>query len=134
MAKSPLETADGAVRLTILSDGQALPDSVQILCVTVHHAVNCIPTAEIIVADGDMASGTFAVSEGEIFIPGAEVQINAGYGDQVDFVFGGIVVKHCLRIDDEGHSQLIITCRDKAIRMTLGGKPLITRNKKTATS
>ncbi len=120
MAESPLEAADGAVRLTILSDGQALPDSVQILCVTVHHAVNCIPTAEIIVADGDMASGTFAVSEGEIFIPGAEVQINAGYGDQVDLVFGGIVVKHSLRIDDEGHSQLIITCRDKAIRMTLG--------------
>jgi Rhs element Vgr protein len=120
MAKSPLEAADGAVRLTILSDGQALPDSVQILCVTVHHAVNCIPTAEIIVADGDMASGTFAVSEGEIFIPGAEVQINAGHGDQDDFVFGGIVVKHSLRIDYDGHSQLIITCRDKAIRMTLG--------------
>lgn len=122
MAKSPREGADGVVRLTILSDREAVPDDVQILSVTVNHAINSIPVAEIIAADGDMASGTFSVSEGKIFRPGAAVQINAGYGDHEDKVFEGIIVKHSIVIDDNGQSRLIVQCQDKAVRMTAGRK------------
>jgi Rhs element Vgr protein len=122
MTQSPQEGAEGVARFTILSNGQAVPVNVQIYSVTINQAINAIPTAQIIAADGDMASGTFSVSEGNIFPPGAAIKISAGYGDNEDKIFEGIVVKHSISIDDDAQSRLLIECSDKTARMTAGRK------------
>jgi Rhs element Vgr protein len=122
MTQSPLEGADGVVRVTVMSDGQAVPDSVEVISVSIEQTINAIPTAKIVVADGDMPSGTFAVSETNVFRPGAAIKINAGYGDHEDTVFEGIAVKHSISIDGDAQSRLLIECQDKAARMAAGRK------------
>jgi Rhs element Vgr protein len=119
MPDSPNANTDGAVRVSIKVDGQALT-TLPIVTVTVRRAINRIPWAEIVLADGDMPTQTFDLSDKSTFAPGAEVTISAGYGEQEAEVFSGIVVRHSVKIDGQTRSRLVIECRDKATKMTIG--------------
>jgi Rhs element Vgr protein len=120
---SPAEAAgDGIVNLTVFSGGSALPDNIRLISVTVSRAIDTIPTAQIVVQDGDIATAAFDVSDAATFAPGATIKINAGYGDVTETLFEGIVIKHGIRIAGDNQSQLLIECQDKAVRMTAGNK------------
>ncbi|MGP1666507.1 MAG: hypothetical protein ACTS5I_11475, partial [Rhodanobacter sp.] len=93
-----------------------------IMTVTIRRAVNRIPWAEIVLLDGDMPTGRFELSDTEMFAPGAELTISAGYGEDESELFAGVVVRHGLKIDGESSSRLVIECRDKATAMTIGRK------------
>ncbi len=67
-----------------------------------------------------MATGEWASSDGEDFAPGAEITILAGYDEAEEVVFSGLVVKVGVRIAGNNDSRLVVDCRDKAVRMTLG--------------
>lgn len=119
MADSPLKNSEGVVRLTIKSNGNAL-DALGVISVEIKRAVNTVPSARIVVQDGDMTSGTWPASDGADLAPGAAISISAGYGDAEETVFSGIVVKVGVRVAGNNDSRLIVECRDKAVRMTLG--------------
>lgn len=122
MADSPTLDAGQVVRLRILGGGAALPDTVQVVSVTVSAGVNRIPYAEIVIVDGDMPEQTFPVSESETFAPGVAIEIQAGYGDTEETIFQGVVIRHGIRITGENDARLVIECRDKAVAMTIGRK------------
>lgn len=123
MAKSPaMEGWGSVVRLSLFSNGTAVPGTIQILSVSVRKAVNRIPIAEIVILDGDMPSKDFPVSDAEYFKPGQVIKINAGYDAQEDTIFEGIVVKHGIKISSDNFSRLVVECRDKAVAMTIGRK------------
>jgi len=122
MADSPEINSEGAIRLTIFSNGSQLQDSISIVSVEVFKAVNLIPYAKIVVLDGDMPNKSFPISDTDDFKPGSEIKINAGYKDQEETIFEGIVVKHNLKISGDNYSRLHIECRDKAVAMTIGRK------------
>lgn len=122
MADSPLANSTGVISLTISSNGQAIADTVQIVSVEISFCVNKIPSAKIIVLDGDMPSNDFPVSNTDVFKPGAEIEIKAGYDSVETSVFSGIVVRHSIKIDGNNYSRLIIYCKDKAVAMTVGRK------------
>jgi Rhs element Vgr protein len=122
-APSPNQDTDGAVRVVILSEGTRLPDSLQLLSVDIHRAVNAVPSAKLVFIDGDMPNKCFPASDGAHFKPGATLRISAGYGDteqDAQTLFEGIVVKHGLRVAGENDARLVVECRDKAVRMTVG--------------
>ena len=54
-------------------------------------------------------------------IPGKEVEITAGYHSDEATIFKGIIIKHNLRIRPKSN-QLIIECRDEAVKLTVGRK------------
>lgn len=110
------------MRVTVFSNGTALPDTVGFASVTVSRAANTIPYARLVVADGDMASQSFPISDAETFKPGSAVTIKAGYDDQETTIFEGIVVRQGLKITGQNYSRLVIECRDKAAAMTIGRK------------
>lgn len=120
MADSPLLGSDGVIRVMVTSNGRPLPEAAAIRRIEVHRALNKVPTATLVMSDGDMANETFPISESDAFVPGAEVSIKAGYGEQATEIFKGIVMRHSLRIDGDNDAALIIECRDPAIRMTVG--------------
>ncbi|MFM7460999.1 MAG: phage late control D family protein, partial [Burkholderiales bacterium] len=122
MAQSPDDSAEGVLRLSVTSNGQALPETTHIVSIHIDRAVNTIPVAKLIIADGDMATQTFPISDGSNFVPGAKVVISAGYGSTEAVIFEGIVVKHALRISGENYSRLVVECRDAAVKMTIGRK------------
>lgn len=122
MPKSPLEDAEGPVRVVVRSNGAALQGSAGLISVTVHRAVNKVPTATLVFSDGDMPEGTFPLSDSADLAPGAELTVTAGYGSSEATIFRGIVIKHGVTIRGDNDSRLVVECRDKAVKMTVGRK------------
>lgn len=121
MAESPIALSDGVLRLAVSSDGTALQD-IEIVSVSVSRGVNSIPSARLVIRDGDMPAQKFPVSDANTLKPGAAITIKAGYGDSETAIFEGVVVRHGIKITGENYARLIIECRDKAVAMTVGRK------------
>ncbi len=119
MADSPNANTNGPVRVSVSTGGKALT-TLPIVALTVRRAVNRIPWAELVFTDGDMPTGDFELSDEDTFAPGVELTVSAGYGSNETPLFTGIVVRHSVRIDDSNSSRLVIECRDKATKMTIG--------------
>lgn len=122
MADSPLMGSTGVVSVTILSNGQAIADTIQVVSVEITYGVNKIPGAKIILLDGDMPNNDFPVSNTDDFKPGAVITINAGYANKTTVVFKGIVIKHGIKMDGDNFSRLIVHCKDSVVAMTVGRK------------
>jgi len=123
MPERVINTAQSADLVTsrILVVGEELSRSVHVLSIDVEKEVNRIPTAKIVVRDGDPASQDFAVSNQDLFVPGKEIEIKAGYHSDEETIFKGIVIRHNLRIRSS-QSFLIVECKDKAVKLTVGRK------------
>ncbi len=122
MPESPQLHSDGVLNLRVFSDGTQLHETCNIVSVTVSKALNRIPSARIILLDGDMPDQEFPLSNENTFKPGNAIIINAGYADNDEPIFQGIIVKHSIKISANNYSRLVIDCRDKAMCMTIGRK------------
>lgn len=123
MATSPLLDAEGMLRIVVTSDGIPIPDAALLFSVTVRTAINQVPRATLVFADGDLGEQGFWLSGSAYFRPGAAIEVKAGYGDtETKKIFSGIVVCQGLNITLVGGSRLTIECRDKAMKMTVGRK------------
>ncbi|SES70728.1 Rhs element Vgr protein [Nitrosomonas marina] len=122
MADSPLKDSTGIVSLSLTSNGKAVADAIQIVSVEIEYCVNKIPTARIVILDGDMPNNEFPVSSQDVFKPGAVVELACGYDNKETRIFKGIVIRHSIKIDGDNYSRLIVYCKDQAVAMTIGRK------------
>lgn len=122
MADSPTIKGDGTVKITIYSEGTAIDENFRVLSIFISKKVNRIPYAKIVFIDGDMPNGDFPLSNEDIFAPGKAIKIEAGYGQDQQPIFEGIVVKHGISINGRNSSRLVIELKDKAAKMTVGRK------------
>ncbi len=122
MPNSPSMDVMSVVRLTVFSNGAQLDETIQVVSVTINKTINKIPMARIVLLDGDMPNKDFPVSNSKDFKPGAEIKIKAGYDQEEETIFQGIIVKHGIKITGNNYARLVIECRDKAIGMTVGRK------------
>jgi Rhs element Vgr protein len=124
MPQSPLDNSADDIRVTILSNGQALPDDTEVLSLEVTRAVNRIPSARIVLIDDSKTDAAlrFSLSDGDLLAPGALISVKAGYGEAQEEIFSGVVVRQGVRVGSFGNSRLVINCRDKALAMTVGRK------------
>ncbi len=118
-----IQTSNSAdlVTFTVLVEGSELSNAISVVNIVVEKEINRIPTARIILLDGDPASQDFELSNQDLFLPGKEIEIKAGYHSSEDTVFKGIVIKHSLKIRGT-QSFLIVECKDKAVKLTIGRK------------
>ncbi len=110
------------ITFTVLADGEALPKTIGVVSIEIDSALNRIPTATILVEDGDLAAQEFTVSSSDTFVPGVEIEISAGYHSEEETLFRGVVTRQSLRVRPDGGSFLTATCRDPAFRMTLDAR------------
>jgi Rhs element Vgr protein len=110
------------VTFTIKVNGEEISTQYEVPSLTVSREVNRIPVARITVYDGDAAAQDFAISDTDTFIPGAEIEILAGYHSDETSIFKGIILKHSLKINGNHAPRLILDCRDKAVKMTVARK------------
>ena len=122
MADSPETNTHGVLKLTVYTNGAKLAETVGLVSVAVNNPVNKIPTARIVVLDGDMPNRDFPVSNTDDFKPGTDIKIGAGYGQSEETIFQGVVVRHGLKIGADNYARLVIECQDKAVGMTVGRK------------
>lgn len=106
---------------TILVNGTVLSEVYQVASIAVEKEVNRIPFAQLVFYDGDAASQDFTLGNEETLIPGKEVEIKAGYHNDEATIFKGVIIKHSIKIR-KNNSLLIVECRDKAVKTTLGRK------------
>jgi len=118
----PTQTETDLATFTILSDGTEVGGDVGIKNIFVTKAVNKIPTARITVIDGSVSRESFEVSSGDLFIPGKEIEIKAGYHSEEDTIFKGIITKHSIETKKDKPSVLIIDLKDASVKMTIGRK------------
>lgn len=104
---------------TVLVDGRALDPIWPVLSISVVHAVDRVPIARLVLADGSAADGAFAIAESDALAPGAELVIHAGYHGIEDPVFRGIVLRQRARVTVDGGATLEVTARHAAVGMTV---------------
>lgn len=119
MADSPAAGSGSPVTFTIKSDGSEIDDKIQVYSISVNNAINKIPTAKIVILDGDMPEKDFPVSNEDTFKPGSKIIIEAGYEEKNKQIFEGIVIRHGLKISGDNFARLVVECRDAAIAMTV---------------
>ena len=117
----PTPATPDVVTVTILSEGQQIPGTYQVLSVAVTKELNRIPRATLILLDGEASQQTFTISNTPDFLPGKKIEIKAGYRSQEDTIFKGMVVGHNLKIRRTG-AYLTVECQDEAVKMTLDRK------------
>lgn len=117
----PSDAPKSVCTFTILSDGEEVPKEHHMLSLVVSKELNRIPTATIIFMDGDPAKASFEVSNKELFQPGKEIEIKAGYRSDEETIFKGIVIRHGIKVRKAG-AVLIVECKDKAVKMTVACK------------
>ena len=118
-----IQTSKSADLVThkVLIEGAELPSVHQIISIVVQNEVNRIPMAQIILSDGEASSRDFKLSNEDLLIPGKKVEIKAGYHNDEETIYKGVIIKHAVKIKD-GTSLLIIECKDEAVKLTIGRK------------
>lgn len=115
----PTSQTPDVVTVSILSDGQAIPQTVSVKEILIRHEVNKIPWAKIRVEDGDQSKEDFEISDQSLLIPGKSIEVQIGYRSNNNSLFKGIVIQHSNKIAPK-KSELVIECRDAAVKMTIG--------------
>jgi len=118
----PTGQAADLPEFTIFSDGTELPGTANVISVLVDKTVNKIPLARVVFKDGDASSESFQLSGGEQLVPGKEIEITAGYHNDMGTIFKGVIVKQSIRVKSAGNADLVIDCKDTAYRMTISRK------------
>lgn len=116
----PVETSYNVTTFDILIDDKVVDQGYQILSISVSKEINRIPTAKIVLKDGDAAEETFKISEEEEFLPGKSITVKIGRDSENKQLFKGIIVKHAIKVQESGETRLILDCKDEAVKMTIG--------------
>nr|WP_294924167.1 type VI secretion system tip protein VgrG [uncultured Flavobacterium sp.] len=118
-----IQTSKSADLVThkILIEGEELSKTYQVKSLVVHNEVNRIPMAQIVLADGEASERDFKLSNEDLLIPGKKIEITAGYHNDEETIYKGIIIKHSIKIKSST-SLLIIECKDEAVKLTIGRK------------
>jgi Rhs element Vgr protein len=112
----------GLVTYSIKVNGSLISADAQVMSINIKKAVNKISSASITLLDGEVSSETFELSSSSTFVPGNNITIEAGYDSQNEVIFQGIVTQQSIQVNREVGSVLIVTCKDEAVKMTVGRK------------
>lgn len=131
MPDSVNKNADGVVRISVFSDGNPISDSIfGLIYVYIYKSVNKIGKATLIFEAGDISNENIPESEDDTFAVGKKIRIEAGYEEDENPVFEGIIITHKVVLGDNENSYLEIECRDYAYLTTLTRKNNVFSNKK----
>ena len=114
-------TPYGVVTLQVLIDGVLIDPTVGILSITVVREINRIPTATVVIRDGDGSIENFEQSESSRFVPGKRMEIKGGRDGHYQILFKGIIVCQAIKVRNN-QNTLTVESKDETVRMTIGRK------------
>ncbi|HEU4718960.1 MAG TPA: type VI secretion system tip protein VgrG [Bacteroidia bacterium] len=111
---------------TVTIGGKKVSSNPGVASVMVNKGINRISVAEIVLYDGSASKQEFKLSEGNDYLPGKEVIIEATYQTQEDTstqqIFSGIIIRQSIKANLTGPSTLLLEARDKIIKSTIERK------------
>ncbi|OVE80893.1 hypothetical protein BVY04_04685 [bacterium M21] len=108
----------GVIRLTIKVEGEAIATTTEIESVSIQNELDRIPYARIRINDGSPATAEFPISDSVDVEIGKEIEVLAGYQDEEESLFKGVILAHKLRAGSSGCS-LTIEARHPAFKTSL---------------
>lgn len=120
--RTPISQNADLVTFSIKVEGSEISAAIGVHSILVYKEVNRIPTAKLVIQDGDAANEDFEVSSSDLLIPGKSIEISAGYHSDNALIFKGLIIKHSIKSRSDGRSTLTIECKDESIKMTIGRK------------
>jgi len=117
-----LPTSPAHREFTVKVEGEEVPRENQLLSVSVTKSVNRISHARLAYLDGSASASDFPLSNAATFVPGKEIEILAGTGDDLASLFKGVIVRQSIKVRDRSASQLVVECRHEAHKLTIGRK------------
>ena len=107
--------------MSVKVDGKAVGREHQLLSVSITKVVNRISSARLVYVDGSASASDFPLSNAGLFVPGKSVEVLGGAVDSSPTsLFTGVVVKHSIKVRDHSASQLIVECKHKATKLSVG--------------
>ena len=106
----------------VFANGTQLQDEIAVKSISVSKSANKIPTARLVIEDGNIPEQDFPVSNMDELLPGVEIEIKMGYRGENETVFKGIIIRHGIKTRQNARSLLTLELKDVAIKMTLGRK------------
>jgi Rhs element Vgr protein len=116
----PNDSQHEVVTFSLFINDAALDPSIDVFSLSVIKETNRIPVAKIIIRDGEASERNFAISNQEELIPGKKIKIKVGRDGDDTQIFKGVIVKHAIRVRENGNTELLLECRDESIKMTIG--------------
>ena len=118
-----IQTSQSAdlVTFKVLIEGEELSRVHQVQQISVKKEVNRVPTATIVLYDGDIPAEDFPLSNEDLLVPGKNIEITAGYHSDEETIFKGIIIKHSIKIRSNS-SMLVVECKDESVKLTVGRK------------
>jgi Rhs element Vgr protein len=107
---------------TVKAGGAEVPRQHQLLAATIVKTVNRVSSARLAYLDGSASAGDFPLANDALFVPGKEIEVLAGAANDPVSLFKGVVVRQSLKVRESSAPQLIVECRHKAARLTVGRK------------
>jgi Rhs element Vgr protein len=117
-----IPTVETAAEFIIKVNGTEIPRTVSRLSVNVTKVVNKISIATLVILDGDPSTGKFPLTDGALFTPGNKIEITAGEPKKSVSIFNGIIVKQSLKVRNHIAPQLIVECKHRVVKTTVGKK------------
>ena len=130
MPNAVTKDSDGVVRVSVFSEGNAVHALFPLISAYVFKGVNRIGKATLVFEAGDMTKGEVAQSDDDSFAPGKNIRIEAGYDDDENIIFEGVVTTHTFSVDQNNQSTLKVDCHDYAFPATLTRKNKVFEKKK----
>lgn len=118
----PTARPSDVTTFTVKVDGAELPGTYRIVSIDISRAINRIATAGLVLYDGDPAAQDFALSSGELLVPGQAIEIDGGYGKDESLLFKGVITRQKIKARRKGESLLLIECKDPLYRLSLARK------------
>src|ERR1043165_411268 len=118
-----LEDKMDVVSLTIKIDDKKISREYHVVTATIHEEINKIPTANLVIVDGDASKQDVPIESSGDFAPGRKIEISLWYlnddkDDSENYVFTGIIVTVTSRINNNC-CELNIECKNEAVKMTI---------------
>lgn len=117
-----LPIPSGHREVTVKVGGQEVSRESQLLSMSVMKIVNRISSARLAWSDGSAAESDFPLSNAATFVPGKEIEILAGSSGEQASLFKGVIVRQSIKVRERGATQLLVECRHKAHKLTVGRK------------
>ena len=113
---------NGYISYEIKIGSKKLISSGPVLNVQIYSEINKIPTAIIILKDGNPNLQDFELSSEKYMNPGETVEISLGYEGKNKLCFKGSIISHSIKASQLFGSHVRIECKHDIYKMTVGRK------------
>lgn len=115
-----LKENDLPISFEVKINGTAISGEIEVISIGATLEVNRIASATLKISDGGafgLENEPFANSSSDDFIPGKDIEISLGYGDERSIVFLGVITGQRMVVR-RSTSFLLVTCKDKSFKLT----------------